>query len=142
MSSLKKYNLKPVQARFVKFGLLGGLTTVFGLALYFILLKTIGLSLYVAYPIVFTLSVLLSYFLNTWLNYRLPPNLKGLISFYQSYIISGIIGFLILIMLKFLLPDWDEFVLAILLVGIRVLITFFLIEKLMFKNKTQTNDSE
>ncbi len=136
MSFLKKYNLTDKQSRFIKFGLLGGLTTVFGLALYFVLLKIIGISLYVAYPIVFTLSVLVSYLLNTWLNYKLPPSIKGLISFYQSYIISGIIGFVILLGLKFLLPNWDEFLLAILLVGIRVLITFFLIEKLMFKKNS------
>ena len=135
MLSLKKYKDSPVLRSFVKFGLLGGLTTIFGLALYYVLLKLMGLSLYVAYPIVFTVSVLVSYLLNTWLNYKLPPSFKGLISFYQSYIISGIIGFVILLILKFILPNWDEFLLAILLVAIRVLMTFFLIEKLMFKKK-------
>jgi len=137
MSSLKKYKLSPFQVRFIKFSLLGGLTTLFGLALYFVLLKVFELPLYGAYPIVFTLSVLVSYLLNTWLNYKVKPSLTGLIVFYQSYIISGIIGFLILLLLKLALPNWDEFLLAIMLVLIRVFITFFLIEKLFPKKNNK-----
>lgn len=133
----KKFSLTERLARFIKFGVLGGVTTLFGLLLYYVLLKFVGIRLIYAYPIVFTFSVLFSYLLNTRLNYRLPASWKGLISFYKSYIISGLIGFIILLVLKYFLPTWDEFVLAILLVGIRVLMTFFLIEKFMFGKKSQ-----
>lgn len=138
MSFLKRFDLSPKQIRFVKFGSLGGITTVFGIALYFLLLKVLGMKLIIAYPIVFTLSVLFSYILNTYFNYKIPPSWANLLNYYKGYILSAIIGYVLLLILKFLLPDWDEFVIAMILVVIRLLMTFFFVEKFIFgkvKNK-------
>lgn len=135
MSSSKKFNLTPRQLRFLKFGSLGGVTTLFGITLYYFFLKIVNLDLLIVYPIVFSLSVFFSYILNTYFNYKSPPSLRGLLSYYKSYIISALIGFAILLALKFLLPNWDEFVIAMILVVVRLFMTFFLIEKFLFSGK-------
>jgi len=132
MSFLKRFDLSPKQIRFLKFGSLGGITTVFGIVLYFLFLKILGIKLIIAYPIVFTLSVLFSYILNTYFNYKIPPTWANLLNYYKGYILSALIGYVLLVILKTLLPEWDEFIIAMILVFIRLLMTFFFIEKFIF----------
>ena len=139
MSKLNSFISSDLLARFVKFGLIGILTTIFGIGVYVVLLKILHLNVYVSYPIQFVIAVTFSFLLNSYLNYKTQPNLKGWIIFIQSYAISGVAGFGLLVLLKQILTSWDDLAIVILLALIKAVFTFFIIERLMFKKKKPEN---
>jgi len=95
-----------------------------------------AIKLIVAYVPVFLISVVFSYIINCYFNYKHAPTLKGLIGFYKSYIVSATLGFILILILQHFFPSWDEFLLAIFIMGVRFVITFSLIEKFLFGKTT------
>lgn len=130
---MQKLDLTPKQLRFIKFGLLGCVTTCFSIFLFFIFVKALEIKLVIAYIPVFIISVIFSYILNCYFNYKHRPTLHGLFGFYKSYFASATIGYILIWIIKYFFPLWDEFLVAIFIMGVRFLITFSLIEKFLFK---------
>ncbi len=137
MSLYRRLQSSPVFSRFLKFGFLGLFTTAFGIGIYYILLKMLHMNVYLSYPIQFTLAVSVSYLLNSYFNYKEKPYFKGWFVFLYSYGVSGALGFGLLIILKLILIDWDDFIIILILAAIKAALTFFVIERVMFSKEKE-----
>ncbi len=131
---LKSVKLNTLIQELYKFGLVGILTTTFGIVCYYILLEKLMLPLYPVYTAVYTMGVLISYWLNSHYTFQKKRSWEDGIKYYIMYII----GFLVGIGLLFLfgeLFDYTDFILVILVIPFRILVTFVLIKTIVFSTK-------
>jgi len=114
-----------------KFGLVGALTTTFGIVANYILLEILHLPLYPVYIAVFLVGVLLSYLLNSHFTFKEKTNLKSGARYYASYLIGLVVGLMLLYIFDQTLP-YSDFILTVLIIPPRFLLTFFLVKKIVF----------
>lgn len=135
MSADRDNLFSPLKIRFLKFGLIGLLTTGLGLAIYYVFLKILHINVFVAYPVQFTIMVSFSYFLNSRFNYKIKLSLSKWLKFFNSYALSGFVGFILLAALKYSLPALDDFIIILMLVPLKAVLTFVLVEIVMVRSK-------
>lgn len=124
--------------RLLKFFTVGGVTTLFGITLYALLLLVLKANLFLAYVIVFTASVTFSYFLNARFNYRIAPGRRTYIQYVQSYAVGFAVGFVLIALFKALGVPLADFWIAMLSIPLRFAITFVLADRAM----VAPNDAE
>ncbi|MEN0000149.1 MAG: GtrA family protein [Pseudomonadota bacterium] len=117
--------------RLLKFFTVGGVTTLFGVTLYGLLLLVLNANLFLAYVIVFAASVTFSYFLNARFNYRIAPSLRTYIHYVQSYAVGFAAGFVLITICKALAVPLADFWIAMLSIPFRFAITFLLADRAM-----------
>ena len=128
---LTNSKLQTFVAQFSKFGVVGAFTTAFGICANYILLERLQLPLYPVYVAVFLLGVLLSYLLNSYFTFKEKTNLKSGMKYYGSYIIGLVVGLILLYVFDQTLP-YSDFILTILVIPPRFILTFFLVKKIVF----------
>ena len=133
----KNIKLNALINQLSKFGLVGVLTTVFGIVCYYILLERLHLPLYPVYATVYTMGVLISYVLNSRYTFQKKRSWQDAIKYYAMYVVGFLVG-LGLIYLFEKLFDYSDFILVVLVIPFRVIVTFILVRITVFSAK---NDS-
>ena len=117
--------------RFINFNAVGIITTIFGLLLFYIFIVLLSIDIYISHVIVFIFSVGFSAIINSIFIYRKPLNISFILIFYRSYFSSFVFGLVLILILRNFLPSLNDFVVIILMVLSRTLITFVLVEKFL-----------
>jgi len=136
MSYKSGVELRGFITQFSKFGLVGVLTTTFGIVCYYILLERMALPLYPVYISIFLVGVLISYLLNSHFTFHKKTNLKDSIRYYTSYLVGLVVGLILLYIFERTL-EYSDFILTILIIPPRFLLTFLLVKKVVFTEQTQ-----
>ena len=121
--------------QFSKFGLVGLLTTTFGIVCFYILLDRMALPLYPVYICVFLVGIFISYLLNSRYTFKKKVNLKDSLGYYASYIIGLIVGLILLYVFDRIF-DYSDFILTLLIIPPRFLLTFILLKSIVFVKET------
>jgi len=124
-------NLRTFLTQISQFGFVGALTTTFGIVSNYILLDIMHQPLYPVYIVVFLVGVLLSYLLNSRFTFKEKTNLKAGMRYYASYIVGLIVGLVLLYIFDQIVP-YSDFILTVLVIPPRFLLTFFLVKKIVF----------
>ena len=130
--------MSKLHKKFLKFSSVGAVTTTFGLILYYILLEMLDLPLYPIYVVVWLLSVVLSYSLNTRFNYKRAFNIKELIKYCGSYLSGLLFGLLLLFLLGLANLGLTDFVLTIIVIVPRFILVFLFVDKFAFKYRSSS----
>jgi len=117
-----------------KFGLVGILTTIFGIVCYYILLEKLYLPLYPVYTAVYTMGVLISYLFNSRYTFQKKRSWEDGVKYYAMYIIGFLVGLGLLYIFGRLF-DYADFILVLLVIPFRILVTFVLIKTIVFSAK-------
>lgn len=125
-------NYKRYFKQLSKFGSVGVLTTTFGIICNYILLEMMSLPLYPVYVAVFLIGVFLSYLLNSHYTFKQTTNLKDGARYYASYIIGMLVGLALLYIFDHTL-QYSDFLLTLIVIPFRFLITFVLVKLTVFK---------
>ncbi len=133
MSHTNKTKLQKLITQLTRFGFIGIFTTAFGLICYYIFLERLKFPLYPTYAGVYTAGVCISYYLNSRYTFQQKRNLKDAVKYYASYVLGFLIGLALLYSFEQLF-NFSDFILIILTIPLRVLLTFILVKKLVFKN--------
>lgn len=88
--SINLYNIKKI--KFIKFSVVGAITSTTGLTLNFIFLKIVGTELYITYTAIYASMIALSYLLNSNLTYKKKISAKGKGAYFIIYITSYLIA--------------------------------------------------
>lgn len=107
-----------------KFGLVGGITTTFSMISYYILLDILHSPLYPTYIGVYVVAVFFSYLLNSRFTFKEKINIKDVVKYYVTYLTGLCFGIVLLYILDGLL-DFSNFILVLITIPFRVVITFF-----------------
>lgn len=119
-----------------KFGFVGGLTTAFGMFSYYILLDIYQLPLYPVYIGVYIVAVFFSYLLNSRFTFKEKVNVKDGIKYYASYLTSLGVGLVFLFVFDQLV-DYSDFILVLITIPFRILVTFILLKTVVYPNTSQ-----
>lgn len=127
--SLIKEHLK----RLTGFSVVGVIVTLFSLLLLYITNNVLHFNLYIAYLVSYFLSILLSYFLNAYLVWKVGFILGIVVKYFAVYLSSMILGLLVLWLLKLLFTDIDHTLLSFLTIPITMLWNYLFVNKLLSK---------
>lgn len=130
----KNAKLNAFITQFSKFGSVSVLTTIFGISANYILLEILHLPLYPVYISVFLVGVLISYLLNARFTFKEKTNIKDGAKYYISYLIGLVVGLILLYIFDQTL-EYSDFILTILVIPFRFIITFVLIKKVVYAKK-------
>ena len=133
---IQRLILKVSQLKIVKllfgFGMVGIITTSTAITLYFLLLERMELPIYPVYIGVNIITTCLSYLLNTIFTFKEKITLKSSFRYYVTYGIGLTIGLILLTVFKLIFP-YSSFVLVLLTILPRIAITFYLVNKFVYK---------
>lgn len=118
-------------AQISKFGSVGVLTTAFGIFSNYVLLERWHLPLYPVYISVFLVGVFISYLLNARFTFKEKTNIKDGTKYYVSYLIGLGVGLILLYIFDQTL-QYSDFILTILVIPFRFIITFVLVKKMIY----------
>ena len=118
---------------FAGFSGVGVITTLISLAAIYVFLELFQTPLILTYAIIYFLTILLSYFLNSLFVFKSPLNMKKALSYFLIYFGGMIVGIIILWIFKKTIP-LEHYILAYLVLPITMLWNFVFSFKL-FKNK-------
>jgi len=133
---IKSAKLNTLIHQLYKFGLVGVLTTIFGIVCYYILLERLDLPLYPVYTAVYTMGVLISYLLNSRYTFRKKRSWEDGIKYYSMYIIGFLVGIGLLHLFGRLF-DYTDFILMMLTIPFRIFVTFALVKIIIFSHHPQ-----
>lgn len=133
---IKSAKLNTLIHQLYKFGLVGVLTTIFGIVCYYILLERLDLPLYPVYTAVYTMGVLISYLLNSRYTFRKKRSWEDGIKYYSMYIIGFLVGIGLLHLFGRLF-DYTNFILMMLTIPFRIFVTFALVKIIIFSHHPQ-----
>lgn len=128
---IKSAKLNTLIHQLSKFGMVGVLTTIFGIVCYYILLERLHLPLYPVYVVVYTMGVLISYLLNSRYTFSKQRSWEDGIKYYAIYVVGFLVGLGLLYFFERLF-DYTDFILVIMIIPFRILITFALIKIVIF----------
>lgn len=123
--------------RLIKFGSIGGFITIFGIIGYYICLEIYNFSIYPTFIVLNIIAVIFSYLLNTKFTFRKKRNLHDSIRYYIIYLTGIAIG-LGLIYLIENNTSLKPFFIVLLIIPIRVFITYLMVSKFVF-SKSKLN---
>lgn len=130
-------NKKKLIELFAGFSTVGIVVTLFSMGLIYLFLKVLKTPLIITYILIYFASIIISYFLNTYLVYKVDKNKKQFLFYIIIYVTSMIIGVILLRVFQKLFPfeNWIlvYMVIPFTLVWNFVLTTFLLTQKI--KNK-------
>jgi len=86
--------------QFVKFGLVGSVTTILGLSSYYVFLEIYNLNIYLVYILVNVFLIYLSYILNAKFTFKKDKNINDAFKFYLVHTLGLMIGLFALSILE------------------------------------------
>lgn len=107
----------------------GVITTLISLAAIYVFLEMFKTPLYLTYAIIYFLTILLSYLLNSIFVFKSPLNTKKALTYFLIYLSGMLIGMVVLWMLKATL-SYDHYILAYLVVPVTMIWNFLFSFKL------------
>ena len=119
---------------FAGFSGVGVITTLISLGAIYVFLELFQTPLILTYAIIYFLTILLSYFLNSLLVFKSPLAMKKGIKYFLIYLGGMLIGIVVLWLLKKTL-SYDPYILAYLVLPVTMMWNFFFSFKL-FKPKS------
>ncbi len=119
---------------FAGFSGVGVITTLISMGAIYVFLEMLQTPLILTYAIIYFLTILLSYFLNTLLVFKSPLAMKKAIKYFSIYLSGMIIGIVVLWLLKQTL-SYDPYILAYLVLPVTMTWNFIFSFKL-FKPKS------
>lgn len=114
-----------VAGQLYRFVIVGGFVTVLSLALAYVFLKWLNTPLIPTYVLLYASTILLSYFLNSSYTFKAGKDLRSLLLFYGSYILTLVCGTLALGLLRRYLK-YENWVLAFMVVPFTMVVNFIL----------------
>ena len=111
----------------------GVVTTLLSLGAIYFFIEVLQTPLIFTYVIIYFLTILLSYFLNSYLVFKSPLAQHKAVRYFSIYISGMILGIIVLWIFEATLP-FDKYILAYLVLPITMLWNFILVYKL-FNNK-------
>ena len=102
------FSIKNYLIVFSKFVRVGVFITILSLILSYLFLKIIGTPLIITYVALYILMIFLSFTLNTKYTFKSKRNASNLLLYYTSYVISMLIGIVLLSVFRYLtnLENW------------------------------------
>ncbi len=119
---------------FAGFSGVGIVTTLISLGAIYVFLEILQTPLILTYAIIYFLTIILSYFLNSLLVFKSPLAMKKVIKYFLIYVSGMVLGIVVLWMLKATL-SYDHYILAYLVLPFTMMWNFLFSYKL-FKPKS------
>jgi len=117
--------------RFLGFSTVGVVVTLFSFFLIIFFNEIVKFNVYLSYVLSYSLSILLSYFLNLKYVFKSRFSIKSILLFYIAYLFSMLLGLLILKLFNLVLPEWNKSVLTYMVLPFTVMFNFFATSKIM-----------
>ena len=118
---------------FAGFSGVGVITTLMSLGAIYLFLEILQTPLILTYSIIYFLTILLSYFLNSVLVFKAPLGIEKGIKYFLIYLSGMVIGILVLWLLDQIL-DYDSYILAYLVLPVTMMWNF-LMSYFLFQTK-------
>ncbi len=116
------------------FSVVGVLTTIFSLILLFITIQLLKWDIYLSYVISYSLSILLSYLLNSIFVFKIVSHrLSDFLMYVSVYIISMLVGVLLLFPIQLLIPNFNAFLQTVLVIPFTFTWNFIFSNKILNK---------
>lgn len=115
---------------FAGFSGVGVITTLISLVAIYVFLELFQTPLIPTYAIIYFLTILLSYFLNSFFVFKSPLNMKKALGYFLIYLSGMLIGMLVLWILENTLP-YDHYILAYFVLPVTMAWNFLLSFKLL-----------
>ena len=113
--------------RFSGFSLVGAFVTLVSLALLFLMNDVCKWNVYLSYCSAYVLTLLLSYWLNSWFVFHTTLSLRKLAGYFVSYLSGMLLGTFLLTILISVLPDWNKTLLSYAVIPVTMVWNFILI---------------
>ncbi|MFZ4799792.1 MAG: GtrA family protein [Bacteroidia bacterium] len=118
--------------KIIGFSIVGIIVTLFSILLLFLFIQIFKFNLYIGYAISYLISILLSLWLNNSFVFKSGKiNFEKIYKYVGVYLISMLIGMLILIPLEFIFPHIGKFWLTLMCVPITYTWNFFFANKIL-----------
>ena len=101
---LNNINFKQLFIKIAGFSTVGAITSFLGIIAVYLFIGKLKTPLYLTYAVIYFFSILISYLLNIKFIFRLKSTKKRTIIYFIIYISSMILGLLLLILYKSILP--------------------------------------
>jgi len=132
MTSKLKIEKYSVIRKLMGFSVVGVVVTLFSIILLYIFIQLINLNVYIGYAISYLFSIFLSLILNNFLVFKSGNiDIKKSIKYYLIYLISMLIGLILLWIFELLFPELNKFWLSILCIPITYTWNFYFSNKLL-----------
>ena len=118
---------------FAGFSMVGVITTLISLGAIYLFLEILQTPLILTYSIIYFLTILLSYFLNSVLVFKTPLGMEKGFKYFLIYLSGMVIGILVLWLLDQIL-DYDSYILAYLVLPVTMMWNF-LMSYFLFQTK-------
>lgn len=128
-------DIKKLISKLSKFGLVGVVTTLFGIMCYYIFLELWNWPLYPTYVFVFFMGSVLSYLMNSKFTFGRDYNLQTSTKYMLTYGMGLLVGLVLLAISKYFLGFLGDFNLVILVIVPRILFTYFILVTFVFTDK-------
>ena len=126
--------------KLVKFGLVGGGVTLLGILGYYICLDLYKFPLYPTYIALNILATALTYLLNSKYTFKQKVEVSKSVKYFITYALGITFGIFLLWVLEQIV-SFRPFILVLMVIPLRVLLTFFISDKLVFvDNSDQASD--
>lgn len=116
---------------FIGFSFVGVFSTLFSMLLIFIFNELLHVDYLLTYIIAYSLSILASYFMNTYLVFKSKYSMRGLLYYYMTYLASMVLGVVILELYNVVLPDWNKTIISYMVIPFTMLFNFFFVNRIM-----------
>lgn len=128
-------NSRKIATIFAGFSGVGVITTLISMGAIYVFLELLQTPLILTYAVIYFITILLSYFLNSLLVFKSPFSMKKVIKYFGIYLSSLILGIIVLWFFKETLP-YDPYMLAYLVLPVTMMWNFIFSFKLFKSKKT------
>ncbi len=98
---MSDFTLKIFVQKFAKFSAIGSIVTPLSMGTSFVLLKFYETPLYLTYVSVYSISILLSFYLNSRFTFKSEMKMKNLLRYYSIYLTGMIWGVILISIFKY-----------------------------------------
>lgn len=124
--------MKKAILKLSRFGLVGLLNTALSISIFYVAFEIYSFPLYLTYIVVYVLLTALSYYLNASFTFNSKRNKQDFIKYTVIYSLGLVVGLVCLWLLQYFL-GFKPFYLVLLVIPLRVLITYIIINKVIYK---------
>jgi len=136
MKTIITYIYKFIKSKFYTFSIIGLFNVIFYIVLHYIFLEILKINIYISFAIVFVLNVGISYLLNSYFTYKEVLSINKAVKFYMTYFFNLVVGLLLIFLLKKLVVSYSDFIITLLTVPPRVVLSFLIVNFYVFKDKS------
>lgn len=122
--------------RLLGFSVVGVISTIVSLVLLWLFNDGLSLNIYVAYVLAYSITIILSYFLNARYVWTHALRIVDVVKYFAIYLSSMALGTVLLFPIQWLLPNWNHTLLSF------VTIPFTMTWNYLFVNYIFTHDNK